>query len=387
MHFANKILSCKSCATENKEERKRHREIAMLVLELKKLRGETSATPVTLPLERDKSLTRKQWKAIKKAAHIHTHDQIITEVDVQNVRNVLYPSKGTIAAELAHDDSELNDALSLKFKLTIFNEKRLMEKLITPPERAPNCDKEAARCLKDLGATGDGKKPAQELIEKIRKAIRGDIETRYRSDCELRKRRVIYAQWVSKGIIESDDNDYNVSIQWPSYRTNQMNWGTYGCTKDGTTDFAVHQGSVLRDDVFAASTNLPDPAGPLPPRTMPISTATAATVTNKEEKSQMGLVVDTRVGGRVIGKKRPAFRPPSLATPTAEWAAPPSSLPFRTLVISSSALMVTNMVSYANVMAPLGIQVDFADDAANGQKDDKSEEWICVGRKGKPKKK
>jgi hypothetical protein len=207
MHFANRTLSCNSCNVEEAQERKRHREIATMVLELKKLVGEISvASAATLPVERAEGTPKREWKAIKKASQAQAREQITTEADVSKVAEVLY-HKGINDDDFAYDDSELNEALSIKFQPVIFTEKRLMDKLMMPPKRAPRFDEEAVRCAKQLGATGDGTRPAQELVDRIHKAITADIEKHYRSDCELRKRRVIYAQWVSKGVIMAEDYD------------------------------------------------------------------------------------------------------------------------------------------------------------------------------------
>lgn len=102
-------------------------------------------------------------------------------------------------------DSELSQALAIKFQPSIFSEVGLMEKLMIPPGSPPDFVKEADRILGELGMQKPrtGEKEEVKLWEGIKEGLKDDLENNWNASFEMKRRRVIYAQWVSQGAVDA----------------------------------------------------------------------------------------------------------------------------------------------------------------------------------------
>jgi hypothetical protein len=137
---------------------------------------------------------RKQVKSITKAK---ARSQLVTGKHIQDLHLAIYGSQDK-------DGRALNEALSIKFKSSVFSEKLMMDKLIYYEQKEPDYEAEsnlvmAAMKIKADDVTGNDNKEIKKLVGKIRAAIKEDMSIKSNSDAEMRKRRAIYAHWVSKG--------------------------------------------------------------------------------------------------------------------------------------------------------------------------------------------
>lgn len=165
---------------------------------------EPMASP--MHLQNLEGLKKKQRKAQKKAARasMNNHAGVIKQCDLERLEAIIFPTDTARNAE----DEELVDALSIKFLPNVFSEKRIMDSLMSPPNEAPQPDQEATRVIAELQLGPQLTKMAKVILERIAAAIKEDVVVHWNTDTEMRKRRIVYAQWVSKGAVEKMATHY-----------------------------------------------------------------------------------------------------------------------------------------------------------------------------------
>lgn len=173
------------------------------------LQAEDPNTPARKLRKREK----KDLKRVEKAAN---RAKIVTQADIAELGEIMYPNGigGT-----GNVDSLLSEALSIKFQPSVFSEVRLMEKLMIPSGTTPNYTEEVGRVLKELqiqkSLTPD--KEETKLWEKIRAKLREDMETTWNGSVQMKRRRIIYAQWVSQGAVDAMAQwaeDWDIGTGW-----------------------------------------------------------------------------------------------------------------------------------------------------------------------------
>lgn len=177
---------------------------------------------ITPPLQLDdpstpgKRLKKKEKKDLKRIERAANRAKIVTQADIEELGQIMYPTgiggEGTV-------DSLLSDALSKKFQPSVFSEVGLMEKLILPSGTAPNHTQEVKRVLAELAiqksTTAD--KEEVKLWNAIRARLREDMEINWNGSVQMKRRRIIYAQWVSQGALDAMAQwaeDWDVGTGW-----------------------------------------------------------------------------------------------------------------------------------------------------------------------------
>lgn len=170
---------------------------------------EDSSTP-------SKKLKKKEKKDLKRVEKAANRAKIVTQADIAELGEIMYPDGigGT-----ANVDSLLSEALSIKFQPSVFSEVRLMEKLMIPSGTTPNYTEEVDRVLKelDIRRTTTAGKEETKLLEKMRAKLREDMETTWNGSVQMKRRRIIYAQWVSQGAVDAMAQwaeDWDIGTGW-----------------------------------------------------------------------------------------------------------------------------------------------------------------------------
>ncbi|TLD37965.1 gb [Venturia nashicola] len=227
-HFVGKAHQCQACTHAETLLQGRHRAIAELVHEFKTLyqsNPDTTAAEnggmITPPLQLEepitptKKLKKKEKKDLKRIEKAANRAKIVTQADIAELGEMMYPNGigGT-----ANVDSLLSEALSIKFQPSVFSEVRLMEKLMIPSGTTPNHTAEVDRVLNEL----EIQRPATDkeearLWNKIRTKLREDMEITWNGSVQMKRRRIIYAQWVSQGAVDAMAQwaeDWDIGTGW-----------------------------------------------------------------------------------------------------------------------------------------------------------------------------
>ncbi|KAE9968978.1 hypothetical protein BLS_005560 [Venturia inaequalis] len=223
-----KAHQCQACTHAEALLQGRHRAIAELVHEYKTLYPSNPATTsaenggmITPPLQFDESntpakkLKKKEKKDLKRVEKAANRARIVTQADIAELGEIMYPNGigGT-----GNVDSLLSEALSIKFQPSVFSEVRLMEKLMIPSSTTPNHTEEVDRVLKELEIHRSVTfKEEARLWDKIRTKLREDMEITWNGSVQMKRRRIIYAQWVSQGAVHAMAQwaeDWDIGTGW-----------------------------------------------------------------------------------------------------------------------------------------------------------------------------
>lgn len=223
-----KAHQCQACTHAAALLQGRHRAIAEIVHEYKTLYPTNPATTaaenggmIMPPLQFEESTTpakklkKKEKKDLKRVEKAANRAKIVTHADIAELGEIMYPNGigGT-----GNVDSVLSEALSIKFQPSVFSEVRLMEKLMIPSGTTPNHTEEVDRAMKELEiqrSTMD--KDETRLWDKIRVKMREDMEITWNGSVQMKRRRIIYAQWVSQGAVDAMAQwaeDWDIGTGW-----------------------------------------------------------------------------------------------------------------------------------------------------------------------------
>lgn len=180
---------------------------------------------------------------------------IVKQSDLAALEKLIY-----CADAITEDaDQALADALAMKFNTSVFSEKRMLDTLMAPPRDKPDLQVEAERVLSALAITKPENKAARNLLEKIRSAIMEDIDVQWNTELQMKRRRIVYAQWVTQGAVANmavhyEDWDINTGA-----RTNRRYKGDERGSKD-QYNTAIYEDDFDRlddpDDATSTITNL-----------------------------------------------------------------------------------------------------------------------------------
>ena len=140
---------------------------------------------------------KKDRKAQKKTQKPSLKLEIVRQCDLAMLEKLIHRPD-----ENAEDaDEALADALAVKFLPHVFSEKRMLDTLMAPPRERPDPAAEAERVVNALGLAVPQTKAAHSILDKIKLAIKEDIDVQWKTELSMKRRRIIYAQWVTQGAV------------------------------------------------------------------------------------------------------------------------------------------------------------------------------------------
>ncbi|KIW01918.1 uncharacterized protein PV09_06759 [Verruconis gallopava] len=202
-HFIGKAHTCRACVHAKEQQEKRHRTILLLMQIYQKENEEAESEIVTGSAaaasgHQYEGMKKKERKALKKAARTSVRLDIITQADISRLHAIIYPPD----SNTEDANKALARALSVKSSTTILSEKSMLDALVAPPKKKPDLELEARRVIASYKMAEPRSKQAKLALEKIKCAIMDDVEIQWKTDLEMKKRRIIYAQWVTQGAVE-----------------------------------------------------------------------------------------------------------------------------------------------------------------------------------------
>ncbi|QDS73379.1 hypothetical protein FKW77_007331 [Venturia effusa] len=224
-----KAHQCQACTHAETLLHNRHRDIAEYIHVFKTLYPTNPATTaienggmMTPPLQVEdlstpaRKLKKREKKDLKRVEKAATRAKIVTHADIAELGEIMYPNGigGT-----GNVDSILSDALSIKFQPSVFSEIRLMEKLMIPSGTTPDYTEEVDRVLRELNIQKSAMADKEEsrIWDKIRSKLREDMEITWNGSVQMKRRRIIYAQWVSQGAVDAMAQwaeDWDIGTGW-----------------------------------------------------------------------------------------------------------------------------------------------------------------------------
>jgi hypothetical protein len=240
-------------------------------------------------------LRKKERKAQKKATKSAVKLDVIRQSDLARLEFIIYPPEDSTR----NADEELANALAVKFLPNFFAEKRHLDTLMAPPKERSDFGVEADRVVTALEIKKPKSKIARSLLDKIRTAIKEDIDKQWNTDLEMKKRRIIYAQWITQGAVEKmaehyDDWDLNIGARTNRrYKGDELNSKSKNGKKiieDDLGDYIDGAISDLADISRRTSlTSIMETETPIRRTSLPLSTRNKTSPLN-----------DTRRGGNLL---------------------------------------------------------------------------------------
>jgi hypothetical protein len=123
----------------------------------------------------------------------------------------------------------------------MFSEKRMLDTLMMPPRDQPDLEIEADRVIAAYGLHGPSSKTGRAIAEQTRTAIKKDIDIQWHTELEMKKRRIMYAQWVTQGAIENMAQHYE---DWDINSGERTSRRWRGDSVDETTSHDAQEGEV-----------------------------------------------------------------------------------------------------------------------------------------------
>ena len=183
----------------------------MLLQEYRKENGDPAEDPESLlPVSpqdphQDKAKTKKERKADKKLARLSRLDlSIVTQSEYEKLERIIHIAD----QKSANDDDALADALAIKFQPNVFREKRMLDTLMAPPKERPDPNSEVQRVVLELQLASPKTKAARNILERIKTSLKEDLDVQWRTEVEMKKRRIVYAQWVTHGAVDKMAEHY-----------------------------------------------------------------------------------------------------------------------------------------------------------------------------------
>jgi hypothetical protein len=280
------------CTNAESQQLKRHRNIILLIQryereeegELSKLMRSRSCEDQQ---EQQDKLRKKERKARKSLVRSVDKLDVITQAELTSLENLIYPK----TKDAQEADDALSDALAAKFSPTIFAEKRMLDTLMMPPREHPDLENEANRVIAACVLAPPSSKASRALIDQIRVAIKEDIDVQWRTELEMKRRRIKYAQWVTQGAVDNMAMHYE---EWDINTGERTNRRWKGDVQTNIT------GGEVREDGFDADDE-GDLANIISPKRKwskveSIATPEISVSTNASPQN------DKRRGGRIINQ-------------------------------------------------------------------------------------
>lgn len=190
------------CTRQETQQRNRHRDIVLLIRKYHVENGDSGVvmdglipTKITDSMP-PSGINKESNKPPKSTRRNYPELEIVRQCDYAQLFALVHGN-----ASVASDaDVALAKALAVNFLPNVFSEERMLDTLMAPPRDRPNLTKESNRVITALKLTKPATKDAAAIVSKIRAAIQEDIDITWNTEVEMKKRRLIYAQWVTQGM-------------------------------------------------------------------------------------------------------------------------------------------------------------------------------------------